>query len=99
MKFDWNLVSSSQKLVEQCVAKGFVTYINWQTLTYRCKLSEDFIREYKDYLPWSMVCRHQKLSENFIRQMQPLIDKQILSVWRGDFLSDKIKKQLKIFPL
>ena len=40
---------------------------NWNnhTFYYENKLTEDFIREFKDYVDWWYVSKYQKLSEEF----------------------------------
>jgi len=43
--------------------------VNFNDISYQ-KLSEDFIREFKDKLNWYRISRYQKLSEDFIREFK-----------------------------
>ena len=40
--------------------------LNWSSISYKYKLSENFIKEYQDKVDWYYISAHQKLSENFI---------------------------------
>ena len=44
--------------------------VNWVCLSANQKLSEDFIREFKDQVYWYYISADQKLSESFIREFQ-----------------------------
>jgi len=44
----------------------------WKEISEKCKLTEDFMREFKDYIHWGYACRRQTLSEDFIREFQYL---------------------------
>ncbi|MBW3021026.1 hypothetical protein KY334_07055 [Candidatus Woesearchaeota archaeon] len=43
---------------------------DWYALSRNYKLSEDFIREFKNKVDWYRICKYQKLSENFIREFR-----------------------------
>ena len=43
---------------------------NWFRINIYHKLSEDFIREFKDYVDWRWISEYQKLSESFIREFK-----------------------------
>ena len=51
----------------------------WIKLSSKCKLSEDFIREFKDNLNWNYISRNQKLSEDFIREFQDKVNWKYIS--------------------
>ena len=44
--------------------------IDWKKISHDKKLSEDFIREFKDKVNWTEISYIQKLSEDFIREFQ-----------------------------
>jgi hypothetical protein len=44
--------------------------VNWIYISYFQKLSEDFIREFKDKVSWDHISASQKLSEDFIRKFK-----------------------------
>ena len=44
--------------------------VNWTLISKHQKLSEDFIREFKDEVAWTRISSYQKLSEEFIREFQ-----------------------------
>ena len=60
------------KLRLKCAVKNFDIDSYWYELTTNHKLSEDFIREFKDnkYMDWFYISKYQKLSENFIREFK-----------------------------
>ncbi len=67
---------------------------NWNNfLFYKYqKLSESFIREFKDKIDWFIISRFQKLSENFIKEFQDKI------VWNwfkdNNLLSEEFKEEM-----
>jgi len=42
----------------------------WKEISEKCRLTEDFMREFQEYLNWHYICRHQTLSEDFIKEFQ-----------------------------
>ena len=72
-------------------------YVDWRIISYDFKLSEDFIREFKDKVHWDMISSHQKLSENFIREFADKLDWCWISQYQQlseDFIrefQDKVK--------
>ena len=50
--------------------QGVINGDDWICISARQKLSEDFIREFKDNVDWDCISANQKLSENFIREFQ-----------------------------
>ena len=54
--------------------KGLIKKEQWVDISAEQKLSEDFIREFKDYVDWGWISENQKLSESFIREFQDKVD-------------------------
>ena len=50
--------------------EGLIEKRHWRHISNHLKLSEDFIREFKDYVDWNYISRYQKLSEDFIREFK-----------------------------
>lgn len=48
--------------------------IHWVTFSRHQKISEDFIREFKNEVCWSSISIGQKLSESFIRELYYFLD-------------------------
>jgi len=48
--------------------------LNLNYISYYGKLSESFIREFKDKVNWSIISPYQKLSEEFIREFRNRLD-------------------------
>ena len=46
----------------------FSDKVDWINISYRQKLSKDFIREFSDKVSWDYFSSSQKLSEKFIRK-------------------------------
>ena len=44
--------------------------VEWGVISISQKLSEDFIREFKDKVDWELISKNQKLSEDFIREFK-----------------------------
>ena len=51
----------------------------WFNISIYNKLSEDFIREFKDKVNWDYISLHQKLSEDFIREFQNKVNWDYIS--------------------
>jgi len=68
---------------------------NWNLISSRRLLSEDFIRDYADKLNWYYITKYQKISEVFIMEMRDKVnwnvicDRYNLSV---DFISNNLDK-------
>ena len=54
--------------------KGLITERQWSYISRYQKLSEDFIREFKDKVDWFRISIYQKLSENFIREFKDCVN-------------------------
>ena len=54
--------------------KGLITERQWSYISRYQKLSEDFIREFKDKVDWCWISIYQKLSENFIREFKDCVN-------------------------
>ena len=42
--------------------------INWSSIPYNYKLSENFIREFQNEVTWYYILKYQTLSENFKKE-------------------------------
>ena len=81
---------------------GHVLYdkINWAALAVTDKLSEEFIREFRDKLDWTRITMGyaRKFSDSFIREMKDYIDWYYLFTERKnmsmDFIREIVKKLL-----
>ena len=66
---------------------------NWNNISKNSKLTEEFIKEFKDKLNWNKISQYQKLSEKFIEEMKDYV------VWskiaRYQTLSEGFKKEYK----
>lgn len=47
---------------------------NWQDVCLHQKLSEDFIREFKDKVDWNVISFYQKMSNKFILEFKDYLD-------------------------
>jgi len=67
----------------------------WINVCMNLRLSEEFMREFKDYIVWATVSRYQPLSESFIREFKDYVDwrniyqSQILT---PDFIDEMVKE-------
>lgn len=59
--------------VNELLNTNFET-IDWVWISEKKKLSENFIREFKDEVDWWRISSKQKLSEDFIREFQRKVD-------------------------
>ena len=48
--------------------------VQWKYISHYRKLSEDFIRKFKDDVDWYRISRYQKLSEDFIREFKDYVN-------------------------
>ena len=60
--------------------------INWDYISRYPKLSEDFIREFKDVVNWIYISAFQNITEDFIREFQDKVD------WWGISLYQKLSE-------
>ena len=51
-----------------------IEVIDWERISHHQKLSEDFIREFKDKVDWENISACKKLSEDFIREFKDKVD-------------------------
>lgn len=68
-------------------------YLCWEWISEGFKLSEDFIREYKDQVDWKRISRNQTLSKSFIREFKDQVDWWFIS--RHQTLSENFIKEFK----
>ena len=50
----------------------------WINVCMNLRLSEEFMREFKDYIVWATVSRYQPLSESFIREFKDMLELNLL---------------------
>jgi len=75
--------------------KNDISNIDWVYISRYQKLSEDFIREFKDKLDWNYISRCQKLSDDFIREFKDYINKNNL-VYNSVFHCGKSNRCISI---
>ena len=68
-------------------------WVNWVYVSEHAKMSENFIREFKDKVNWEEISCHQKLSENFIREFQDKINWDYISYYQK--LSEDFIREFK----
>ena len=56
-----------------------ITSNEWENISKSKKLSEEFIREFKEQVNWVRISRYQNLSEDFIREFQDSLFWNIIS--------------------
>ncbi|KAF2889656.1 hypothetical protein ILUMI_16517 [Ignelater luminosus] len=59
--------------------KKIVNELDWYIICIFRKLSEEFLREFKNYIHWQNVCMFQQLSEGFIKEFENDVDWGIIS--------------------
>jgi len=62
-----------------CTIKEFQDQVNWYSISYSQKLSEEFIREFSNKVDWINISSSQKLSEEFIREFSDKVDWNYIS--------------------
>jgi len=67
--------------------------IDWHSTSVQRKLSEEFIREFKDKINWYSISRYQKLSQEFIREFKDKMD--WYSISRYQKLSEEFIREFK----
>ena len=71
--------------VNKCLGteyKGLITKKQWEDISKRKNLSEDFIREFQDEVDWSCISMYQNLSESFIREFQDNVNWWSISMYQ-----------------
>ncbi len=77
-----------EKIIENynymCSPEKFKTYmfVNWEQISEKPKLSEDFIHEFGHLVKWGAICRNQKLSLAFIHEHKDLVDWHAISEYQ-----------------
>jgi len=66
---------------------------NWAYISYSYKLSEEFIREFKDKVCWYDISGYQKLSEDFIREFKDKVNWHNISAYQK--LSEDFIREFK----
>ena len=70
--FDFFDGDDTDKMVRKKAAEQGLDSVDWNLISEAFRLSETFMREFKDYLNWGYIQRYgwQYLSENFIREFR-----------------------------
>jgi len=90
MNIDYTKTLSEEFIREN---KDIIDLINWYNISKYQKLSENFIREFKNKVDWDNISYYQKLSENFIREFQGKINwKCLLKKYGYNLFEIKINK-------
>jgi hypothetical protein len=64
-------VKASEEILRYLFSKGLSEdHVDWDWITRKQELSEDFIREFQDNVDWEEISANQKLSEDFIREFK-----------------------------
>ena len=66
---------------------------NWENISKNSKLTEDFMKEFKDKLNWNKISQYQTLSEDFIKEMKDYV--KWSKIARYQTLSEEFKKEYK----
>jgi hypothetical protein len=67
------------------------TNLNWEEVSIRQTLSEEFIRDFSDRVDWYSIFIRQKLSEDFIREHSSRVHRSFISfLFSGGFLNSNI---------
>ena len=69
-----------EKMLKKANAILGTNYRDWTSLSRHNRLTEDFIREFKDKVDWYFISFYQHLSEDFIREFQDKVDWYWISV-------------------
>jgi hypothetical protein len=68
-------VSAPEEMLRYLFSKGLsIDRVDWSNISFRQKLSEDFIREFEDYVDWGYISEYQTLSGDFILDFEDNID-------------------------
>jgi len=95
MKYSKELQKEIKTIIKKfrinCLVDEFetkVSYFNfWDSISIYGKLSENFIREFKNKLNWYYISIYQTLSENFIREMQDKVSWPLLASFHKNNMS------------
>lgn len=60
---------NDEEIRKEITEKG-IDKVDWLEISIERKLSESFIREYKDYVNWHFISLYQTLSENFVEEFK-----------------------------
>ncbi len=77
-----------EKIIEDynilCSPEEFKTYrfVNWEQISEKSKLSEDFIHEFRHQVKWAVICINQKLSLAFIHEHKEQVNWFAICRWQ-----------------
>jgi hypothetical protein len=83
----------------KCTIKQFNDQFDWNYISYRQKLSEEFIREFKDKVDWLNIYGYQKLSEEFIREFSNKVYWYYISCYQklSEAFIEEFKNKINIY--
>jgi hypothetical protein len=64
----------TEELLREFSKKDFEDELDWFYISWKHKLTENFIREFQHKLNWSEISQYQKLSESFIREFSDKVN-------------------------
>lgn len=87
----------SSCIIEKYMGKNYDDFSkeNWDDISHKYRLSEDFIDEFREKVNWRYISQRQTLSENFIRKYQDKVNWQFIPVAQklsNDFLLEFLHK-------
>ena len=96
-----NITESLKSQIEQiiknhnlyCTVKYFKYKVDWDLISVKETLSEEFIRYFQNELDWSLISQYQKLSESFIREFKDRVHWNNIS--RYQQLSESFIREFK----
>jgi hypothetical protein len=80
-------------LINCTTLESEITGKEWALISKIPKLSEEFIREFRDKVAWYYISEHQNLSEDFIREFQDYVDWDFIS--KNETLSEDFIREFK----
>jgi hypothetical protein len=83
------------------ISNSVITQEAWVDISCHQKLSEEFIREFKEEVDWYDISRCQALSEEFISEFEDLVDWEQISKYQvlsNEFI-EEFKERLKLDEL
>ena len=92
-RLDWFRLKNGYPKVYNASLKQNPKKIDWSWISLNQKLSENFIREFKDSVDWYWISINQRLSEEFIREFKDRVTWDWIS--RYQTLSENFIREFK----
>ena len=87
------IINNPKQLRDLIGEKIKIYDLDWIYISYHQKLSEGFIREFKDKVDWKYISRFQELSEEFIREFKDRVNWEYISVFQ--ILSEGFREEFR----